>query len=231
LQAVILAGGLGTRLGKLTQTVPKAMLPVNGRPFLEHEIVLLREYGITDFVLCVGHLSEAIEDHFGSGDWLGVTIRYSHDGPKLMGPAGALKSAEPLLVESFFVTYGDAYLRADYRQVMKILLDSNKLGVMLVYENHNLYGKSDIAVKDGYVTNYDKAGRSEGMVWINFGVTALRKCALSLIPPGRECGEQEFYRELILRKELLAFQVSDRFYEIGSPHALKEFGQFISGQS
>lgn len=207
------------------------MLPVNGRPFLEHEIVLLRESGVTDFVLCVGHLSEAIEGYFGSGDRLHVSIRYSLDGPKLMGPAGALKRAEPLLHESFFVTYGDAYLRADYNQVMKTLLKSKKLAVMVVFENHDLYGKSDVAVKDGYVTDYDKGGRTEGMVWVNFGVTALRKHALSLIPPARECGEEEFYRELILRKELLAYQVSDRFYEIGSPKALTEFERFISGQS
>ena len=231
MQAVILAGGLGTRLGKLTETVPKAMLPVNGRPFLEHEIVLLRESGVSDFILCVGHLSESIEGHFGTGDKLGVSIRYSHDGPKLMGPMGALKRAESFLDESFFVTYGDAYLRADYRQVMQTLLDSKKLGVMAVYENNNLYGKSDVVVKDGYVTDYDKAEWSDGMVWVNFGVTALRKGALSLIPPAREYGEEDFYRELIARKELLAFQVSERFYEIGSPRALKEFEQFLSDQA
>jgi len=230
LQAVILAGGLGTRLGKLTETIPKPMLTVDGKPFLEHEIILLRDSGITDFVLCVGHLGEVIESYFKAGDRLGVNILYSHDGQKLMGPAGALRRAEPFLDESFFVTYGDAYLRADYHRVMKTLLDSKKLGVMVVYENHDFYGKSDIAVKDGYVTNYDKVGRSEGMVWVNFGVTALRKRALSFIPPAKECGEEEFYRELILRKELLAFQVSDRFYEIGSPHALKEFEQFILRQ-
>jgi len=227
LQAVILAGGLGARLGKLTQTTPKPMLLVNGRPFLEHEIVLLRESGVTDFILCVGYLGKLIEDYFRTGDRLGVRIRYSHDGPRLMGPAGALKGAEPLLGESFFVTYGDAYLRADYRRLMKSLLDSKKLGVMVVYENHGLYGKSDITVEDGYVTAYDKTRCSEGMVWVNFGVSALRKRALSFIPPTKECGEEQFYHELIRRKELLAFQTSERFYEIGSPNALKEFEQFI----
>jgi len=231
LQAVILAGGLGTRLGKLTQKVPKPMLQVNGKPFLEYEITLLRDSGISDFVLCVGYLGEVIENYFKDGTRFGINIRYSHDGQRLMGPAGALKCAEPLLDELFFVTYGDAYLRADYHRVMKTLLDSRRLGVMVVYENHDLYGKSDIAVKDGYVTGYDKVGRSEGMFWVNFGVTALRKRALSFIPPTKEIGEEEFYHELIMRKELLAFQVSDRFYEIGSPQSLKEFEQFISRRS
>lgn len=204
------------------------MVQVCGKPFLEHELVHLRQSGISDFVLCIGHFGEVIEDYFKDGKRLGIGIRYSHDGEKLLGPAGALKHAEPLLEETFFVTYGDAYLRADYTRLMRTLLDSRKLGVMAVYENHDLYGKSDIAVKDGYVVRYDKAGRSKDLSWVNYGVTALKKHALSFIPPAKQCGEEEFYREMILRKELLAFQVGERFYEIGSPPALKEFEQFIS---
>ena len=130
-------GGLGTRLAPLTETVPKPMFPVGGKPFLEHELGLLRRSGVGDFVLCVGHLGEQVEAHLGDGSRLGVRIGYSHDGPRLLGPAGALKRAEPLLEESFFVTYGDAYLRADYRAIMDALLASGKPGAMAVYENHN----------------------------------------------------------------------------------------------
>jgi len=206
------------------------MVPVNGKPFLEHEIGLLKRSGIEDFVLCVGHLGEKVEDHFGNGSGWGVKVRYSYDGPKLMGPVGALKRAEPLLEECFFVTYGDAYLRADYRSIMRALLDSGRLGLMTVYENHNRYGKSDVVVREGHVVRYDKEGRHRGMDWVNFGVSALRKRALALVPSGRECFEDEFYGELIKRDELLAFPVEERFYEIGSPAALREFERFISSQ-
>ena len=230
MQAAILAGGLGTRLGRLTLTVPKPMVPVKGKPFLEHEIGLLKQSGIRDFVLCVGHLGERVEDYFGNGCKWGVRVRYSYDGPKLMGPAGALKKAEPLLEERFFVTYGDAYLRADYRSIMRALLDSGRLGLMAVYENHNRYGKSDVVVSGGRVVRYDKEGLGMGMNWVNFGVSALRKRALALVPSGKECSEEEFYGELIKRDELLAFPVKERFYEIGSPKALGEFERFISGQ-
>jgi N-acetyl-alpha-D-muramate 1-phosphate uridylyltransferase len=230
LQAAILVGGLGTRLGSLTQNVPKPMVQVNGKPFLEHEIGLLKRSGVGDFVLCVGHLGEKVEGYFGDGSKWGVKVRYSYDGPKLMGPAGALKRAEPLLEDCFFVTYGDAYLRTDYRKMMQVLVDSGRLGVMAVYENHNKYGKSDVVVRGGQVIRYDKGGRGEGMDWVNFGVSALRKRALALIPPGRECGEEEFYGELIKLDELLAFPVQERFYEIGSPGSLSEFERFISGQ-
>ena len=204
------------------------MVVVGGKPFLEHEIGLLKSCGITDFVLCVGHLGEKVEAYFGDGGRWGVRVRYSYDGPRLLGPAGALKRAEGLLDELFFVTYGDAYLRADYRSMMRALVDSGKLGAMAVYENHDQYGRSDVAVSGGRVVRYDKRG--SGMDWVNFGVSALRKRALSLIPPGRECGEEEFYGELIRRDELLAFPVTDRFYEIGTPASLKEFERFISSQ-
>jgi N-acetyl-alpha-D-muramate 1-phosphate uridylyltransferase len=228
LQAAILVGGLGTRLGPLTQGVPKPMVLVNGRPFLEYEIGLLKRSGISDLVLCVGHLGEKVEGHFGDGGEWGVRVRYSYDGPKLLGPAGALKQAEPLLEEFFFVTYGDAYLRADYRRMMSALVDSGRLGVMAVLENHNEYGRSDVAVSGGRIVRYDKKGG--GMDWVNFGISALRKRALALIPPAMECGEEEFYGELIKREELLAFPVAERFYEIGTPASLKEFEGFISRQ-
>lgn len=230
MQAAILVGGLGTRLGALTRTVPKPMVLVNGKPFLEHEIGLLKRSGIEDFVLCVGHLGEKVEGHFGDGSKWGVRVRYSYDGPKLLGPAGALKRAEPLLEDSFFVTYGDAYLRADYRKMMRALLESGKLGAMAVYENHNRFGRSDVVVEAGQVVRYDKKGGGEGMDWVNFGVSALRRRALALIPAGEACGEEEFYGRLIERHELLAFPVDERFYEIGSPSSLAEFARFISSQ-
>jgi N-acetyl-alpha-D-muramate 1-phosphate uridylyltransferase len=231
LQAVILAGGLGKRLGDLTKAVPKPMVLVEGRPFLEHEVGLLKLSGVEDFVLCVGYLGEIVEGYFGDGAKWGVTIRYSYDGPRLLGPAGALKRAEPLLKDRFFVTYGDAYLRADYRRLMAALVDSGRLGVMAVYENHGRYGKSDLLVSDGFVTRYDKRGQPGEMEWVNFGISALRKEALELVAAGRECGEEEFYGKLIERGELAAFPIDDRFYEIGTPQSLKEFERFISGRT
>ena len=204
------------------------MVLVNGRPFLEHEIVLLRKNGLTDFVLCVGYLGEKVESYFGDGSLWDVRVRYSYDGPTLLGPAGALKNAEPLLAERFFVTYGDAYLRLDYRALMRSLIRSKKLGVMAVFENHNRFGNSDVVVENDLVVRYDKKSQGRGMDWVNFGVSALRRGALALIPERRSCDEQQFYAELIKRKELRAFVVENRFYEIGSPASLKEFESFLA---
>ncbi len=228
LQAVILAGGLGTRLGRLTERIPKAMVPVLGRPFIEYQIELLRSEGVSKLVVCVGHLGESIERHLGDGRRFGVSIAYSRDGPRLLGPAGALKRAESLLREAFFVTYGDAYLRAPYGSIMDALTTSGRLGVMAVFRNEGKYGASDVAVEGGKVVRYDKKNKGNEMDWINFGVFALRKEALGLIPEGRECGEEEFYGSLISMGELLAFPVTERFYEIGTPNSLAEFGRFMS---
>jgi N-acetyl-alpha-D-muramate 1-phosphate uridylyltransferase len=227
MQAVILAGGLGTRLRPITEKVPKPMVLVGGKPFLEHEIRLLKKGGVDDFVVCVGYLGEMIVDYFGDGRSLGTSIRYSSDGPELLGPAGALRGAQPLLEDSFLVTYGDSYLMADYGKVMKALGGSDRLGLMTVLRNYNRYGRSDIVVKDGFVVEYDKVNQSEGMVWINFGIAALRREALALIPPGRKCGEEEFYGKLVARGQLLAFEVKNRFYGIGDEASLREFERLV----
>ncbi|MDA4112345.1 MAG: sugar phosphate nucleotidyltransferase [Thaumarchaeota archaeon] len=228
--AVILAGGLGTRLRPLTNTTPKPMVLVNGRPFLEYELKLLAKNGISDFVLCVGYLGEVIRDYFGSGEKLGISIQYSFDGEEPLGIAGALKRAEPILQDVFIVTYGDSYLRAEYAGAMKQFLRAGKLGMMLAYENHNRYGRSDLAIKDGFVTRYDKQHQTPDMVWINYGISILRRETLKSIPSDQKYDEEQFYGELIKKNELLAFVVKDRFFEIGTGPALKEFESFISGE-
>ena len=228
MQAAILAGGLGTRLRPLTEKVPKALVPVGGRPFLEYEIELLKQNSIDDIVLCLGYLGEQVEEHFGDGKKFGVKIRYSHDGEELLGPIGGLKMAEEMLASEFFVTYGDAYLRLDYNGLMATLLRSGRMGAMAIYRNDGKHGKSDLVVQDEFVTAYDKKATLPGMVWINFGVTALRKAALKRLIAGRKYDEEPFYRDLIERRQLLAYETNERFYEIGSPQGLDEFTRLIA---
>ena len=106
MQIVILCGGLATRLGDLVKNIPKSMIEIDGKPFLEYQIENLKENSIRDIVLCVGHLSEKIESYFQDGSGFGVNIKYSHDGDKLLGPIGAVKNAENLLEDIFFITAG-----------------------------------------------------------------------------------------------------------------------------
>ncbi|MFC2067344.1 NDP-sugar synthase [Chloroflexota bacterium] len=113
MQTVILAGGLATRLGDLTKDNPKSMLKILGKPFMEYQLESLRAGGIEDIVICLGHLREQIESYFGDGREHGVNIRYSYED-NLLGTAGALKKAEPLLGDIFFTMYGDSYLFLDF---------------------------------------------------------------------------------------------------------------------
>lgn len=226
MQAAILCGGLGTRLGALTRETPKPMVQVAGRPFLEYEVDLLRRNGVDDIVLCIGYRGEQIRDYFRDGSSFGVRISYSYDGRDLVGPAGALRKASHLLDEIFFVTYGDAYLRAEYTRAMNQLRRSSALGLMTVYRNEDRHGRSDLVVNGGRVVVYDKKATRPGMRWINYGVSVLRKEALELVPRTGFCGEEEFYGELIRRGELLALSVRRRFYEIGTRPALEEFSSF-----
>lgn len=228
MQAVILAGGLGTRLKPITDEIPKVMIPVNGRPFLEHQLNLLKRHGVSDVVLCIGHLGEKIMDHFGDGRRFGLRIRYSEEGDKLLGTAGAVKKAQDLLGDVFFVTYGDAYLMVNYEAVMKHFKNSDKLGLMVVFKNSDRFDRSNVVVEDDIVKIYSKKKKFPGMVYIDFGVSVLRKKALDLVPDGKVVDLEELNQELIRRKELLAFKTSQRFYEIGSPEGIREFKELVS---
>ena len=228
MQAVILAGGLGMRLKPLTDEIPKVMIPVNGKPFLEHQLNLLKRHGVTDVVLCIGHLGEKIKDHFGDGKRFGLRIKYSEEGNKLLGTAGAVKKAQNLLDDCFFVTYGDAYLILDYDAVIKYFKSQDKLGLMVVFKNSDRFDRSNVVVEGNLVKIYSKKKKFPEMVYIDFGVSVLRKKALDLIPNGKVVDLEKLNQELIRRKELLAFKTGRRFYEIGSPEGLREFKDLVS---
>jgi NDP-sugar pyrophosphorylase family protein len=228
MQMAILAGGLGTRLRPLTSEVPKALIPIGGKPFLHHQIELLKRQGIRDIVLCVGHLAEKVQDYFGDGRWLGVRIKYSEEKGSLLGTAGAIKKAEPLLGDDFFLMYGDSYLMIDYQEIMRYFRRFHRLGLMVVWKNLDRLDRSNVSAKGNLVTAYNKDQKSSDMVYINYGLSVLRKEALVFIPPGRPFSQEEFYQILIDRRELLAFEVGQRFYEIGSPRGLEEFEMLVA---
>lgn len=227
MQVAILAGGLAARLGSLTLGEPKSMVKILGEPFLEYQLEILRSGGIKDIVLCIGHLGEQIENYFGDGSRLGVNIRYSYEDEKLLGTAGALKRAEKLLEDPFLTMYGDSYLFLDFNAVMSYFKSQNKLALMTVYKNYDRFDRSNTVVKGDLVKRYSKREKSEDMVYIGYGANIFRKEALKMIPQTQFYSLDDLFPRLIEREELLAFEVEERFYEIGSPQGLKEFEQYI----
>jgi len=219
---VILAGGLATRLNSLTKDSPKSMIDVAGKPFMEHQLALLRRGGITDVVVCVGHLAQFIVDYFGDGSKFGLRIRYSYDGGRLLGTGGALKRAEPLLEGYFFLIYGDSYLAIPFAEALQKLMSAKKSGLMVVYRNRNLYDKSNVIVRDGMIAVYDKNQSSSEMVWIDAGITLLKRDTLAAMPTSKAFSLAYLHSDLVRRDELLAWEMPERFYEIGSVVGLEE---------
>src|SRR5438045_6268257 len=170
----ILAGGLAIRLLPLTEKIPKVLLPVAGKPFLAHQLNLLKRQGIQRVVLCLGHLGDLVQKEFGSGQSFGIQLDYSFDGAKLLGTGGAIRQALPKLGERFFVLYGDSYLTTAFAPIAEFFADSGKSGVMTVYRNEGLYDASNVVFHAGEIIVYDKKRRLDTMRHIDYGLSLFR---------------------------------------------------------
>jgi MurNAc alpha-1-phosphate uridylyltransferase len=226
MQIAILAGGMATRLGALTMDRPKSMVDIQGKPFLEYQLVLLREAGIKNVMLCLGYKGEQIQDYFGDGSKYGINLEYSFERNQL-GTAGALKNAEKLLNNVFFTIYGDSYLFLDFGQIMSFFESRNKLALMTVYRNDNQFARSNAMIQGNAVTKYSKNGSTEGMTYIDYGVSLFRKEVLQMVPENDFYPLDNLFHMLIENNELLAYEAKDRFYEIGSVQGLHDFNSFI----
>ncbi|MQG20440.1 MAG: nucleotidyl transferase [SAR202 cluster bacterium] len=226
MQIVIIAGGMGTRLRSAVDGLPKSLAPINGKPFVEYQINLVRKAGISDIVLCVGYGADQIMSYLGTGHDLGVNIKYSVEDTPL-GTAGALENANTLLGKEFFVTYGDSYLVLDYSDIAKRFVESETLGLMVVHRNEDKYDRSNVVVHGGKVVFYSKTERRPDMVFLDHGLTMLSKEAINLISDDRPCDLSQLFGRLIQNKQLAAYETQHRPYEIGSPKSLEEFREFI----
>jgi NDP-sugar pyrophosphorylase family protein len=226
--AAILAGGLATRLRPLTEKTPKALLPVSGEPFIAHQLRLLLANGIERVVLCIGHLGEAIREFVGDGSRLGIRVSYSMDGPTLRGTGGAIAHALPLLDEAFFVVYGDSYLPCPYGSVAEGFRQSGQPGLMTVYHNEGRWDASNVEFVGGRILAYDKVDRTPSMHHIDYGLGAFHRDVFADLP---ETGAYELstvYQRLLQAGRLAAFEVKERFYEIGSPEGLRGLSALLN---
>jgi NDP-sugar pyrophosphorylase family protein len=225
----LLAGGLGTRVRSVSEGIPKALFEVAGRPFIAHQLVLLRRKGVRRVVVCTGHLGEQIEAFVGDGRGFGLAVVYSREAGRLLGTGGALKQAESLLGDLFWVMYGDTYLDVDFGEILAAFRDSPALGLMTVFRNENRYDRSNVVFRDGRPVAYDKRAPRPDMTHIDYGLGLLRRAALARVPAGAVCDLADLYRELVAEGAMDGFEVWRRFYEIGSPEGLAETRAFLEG--
>jgi NDP-sugar pyrophosphorylase family protein len=222
----VLAGGLGSRMAHLTATIPKSMLEVAGEPFIAHQLRQFHREGIRRVVLCAGHLMPVITDFVGDGARFGVTVSYSYDGEKLLGTGGALRKALPLLGREFLVIYGDSYLDIQFRPVVEAFTAGRRLALMTVLHNAGRWDTSNVEFVDGRIIDYSKQPTPK-MRHIDYGLAVLRRDAFDDMPSDGSFDLMRLYRSLIAKGEMTGFEVTKRFYEIGSPSGLADTAAYL----
>jgi dTDP-glucose pyrophosphorylase/glycosyltransferase involved in cell wall biosynthesis len=233
MQCVILAGGLGTRMLPLTESVPKALLPVAGRPFAWHQLHWLARSGVSDVLYCIGHKGEQIREFWNGTPAPIPSIRYVDEGDELLGTGGALRLAleQGALQQSFLVLYGDSFLPIPFTPVWDAFQRSQSPALMTVLRNCSRWDRSNVRFSDGRVELYDKTAdpAQEKMEFIDYGLSVMRRDVVRALEKPSDLAS--LYHALSVRGELAGMEVHDRFYEIGSPEGLHDLEGFLAGQS
>lgn len=227
MKVLILAGGMATRLHPLTKRTPKALVNVAGRPFIEWQIKSLVNQGYTEVVISIGYLGEQIKNILGDGKYLGAKLHFSNDGESPLGTGGAVKKSLDLLSNDFFVLYGDTYLPVSFKKIENYFRNKDKLGLMTILQNNNLYDTSNIVVQNNEIIKYSKNNLKAN--YIDYGLSIFKKSAFSFINK-HSFDLSSIFTDLINKKELANYLVKDRFYEIGTPDSLLETRKYLEEQ-
>jgi NDP-sugar pyrophosphorylase family protein len=212
--------------------VPKALIPVAGRPFIEHQFELLAPQGLRDVVLCIGHKGDMIVDHVGDGSRWEMNVSYAQEDPdNLLGTGGALVNALDQLQDAFFVLYGDSYLPCDYRMIVQTFQAQDVPGMMTVFHNKGQWDASNVRIADQRVVYYDKDADPTTVEYIDYGLTALRR---EVVEAYRESemplDMARIQGDLVTRGVMGACEVFERFYEIGKPEGLAELEELLAAK-
>lgn len=227
LPVVILAGGLATRLYPKTLRTPKSLVEIDGFPFIHHQLLLLKEKGVTQVILCVGNFGTLIEEYVGDGSRFGLMVHYSYDGDILLGTGGAIKKATAFLPDVFMIQYGDSYLDIEIEPIVQRFYAGIFPILMTVFRNRNSFDTSNVILQEGRILKYDKKNREPAMEYIDYGLLVVRKTIFEDYPL-----DAAFDLSLVLSQSVAAglvtpYEVKQRFYEIGSDEGIKETGDYI----
>jgi NDP-sugar pyrophosphorylase family protein len=225
MQCVILAGGLGTRMLPLTETCPKTLLPVRGRPFAWHQLHWLAAQGITEVIYSIGHQGDMIRRYWAVEPSPVPAMRFVDEGNQLRGTAGALRLAheQGVLDGNFFVIYGDSFLPVEFAPIWRAFQSSNHPALMAVLRNEGRWDRGNVIYQPGRVMLYDKAA-APGMQYIDYGLSCFRR---EVFDQSTHSDLAMLFHDLSLQGALAGFRVYERFYEIGSPVGLRDFEQYL----
>ena len=227
-QAVILAGGRGTRLRPLTDTRPKPMVEIHGKPFLEYLVEMLREQGFERVLLLLGYLPEVIQDYFGDGSQWGVQIDYSvSDADDLT--VRRVQLVEERLDPCFLLMYCDNYWPMYMEKMWERFRTANVPAMITVYSNKDKYSRDSVRVgADGYVRVFDRSRTTPGLQGIEISYAILTRPVLALLPKQDALFEEAVYPQLVRQRQLLAYVTDHRYYSVGSLERLPLTEAFLA---
>jgi len=212
---------------QFTERLPKALIPVNGVPFAGHQLAWLAAQGIDDVVYSIGYRGEMLRAYVGDGGAWGLRVEYLEDGPTLLGTAGAIRRGLDLGVvgSPFLVLYGDAYLPIAYPPVTEAFFAAGLPGLMTVYRNADTWAPSNAVFSEGMVLLYDKRPehRRPDMTYIDYGLSVLTAEPFEeVVEPGRPADLGDLTHRLSVEGRLAGYEVTQRFFEVGSPAGLSD---------
>jgi N-acetyl-alpha-D-muramate 1-phosphate uridylyltransferase len=228
LPVAVLAGGLATRLESIAESIPKSLLVIAGRPFIFHQLELLKRQGVSRVVLCLGHLGDQVKGAVGDGREFGIAVDYSFDQEVLLGTGGAIRHALPKLGESFFVLYGDVYVRCSFAEVQAAYERSHCPALMTVLRNRDHWERSNVLFSNGRLHEYDKWSPRPEMEHIDYGVGVFSAPVFDRYRDRQVFDLADCYRELSLNGQLAGFEVEKSVLEIGSPQGIRDTEDFLT---
>jgi len=229
LPIAVLAGGFASRLGSLSTNTPKCLIEINGKPFIEWQLELLKTAGYKDLVFCLSHKSDQVKKYLGDGSRYGLNFKYSLDGDKQLGTGGAIKKALPILGQNFAVIYGDSYLPIKFTDVEAAFINSSASGLMTVFRNNDQLDTSNVEFFDSKIIEYNKNIKNLRMNHIDYGLIYFREEAFRPYHNTEVFDLANLFAYLSTIKKLDGFEVFNRFFEVGSSQGIKELTSHLKG--
>jgi len=221
--AIILAGGLGTRLRPVTGgLLPKVLVPVLGRPFIDYKLRSLVALGVERVVLSIGEGADLVTAHVGDGARFGLIVDYIHDGARLLGTGGAIRRALPLLPPRFWVTYGDTLVVADLKGIERQMSFGAAVGAMTVLENVDRWETSNVSVSGDRVVAYEKGATPGSHRFLDYGLLCFAAEAFAVVADDTVADLRAVIDPLVSNGTMLAAPVAERFWDVGTPERLAE---------
>jgi MurNAc alpha-1-phosphate uridylyltransferase len=232
-QCLILAGGYATRLRPLTDRIPKALIPINKKPFIDWQLKKIAEEGVKEVILSLYYKSELIEELVGDGSKYGLSVIYSYDGEKPIGTGGAVMKALPLLRNKFMVLYGDSYLPIDLRSYSDIFEKSIYDVMMLVHQNNSNREQSNVYLTENKQVLFNKKIYDPRMNFIDYGLTFYSKIIFNQIDyrQGDFLDLADVLEFFSNQNSIFGLVVQQKYYEVGSFSGIKELEEYLQEQN